>query len=151
MSVYVQVVGRLGSDAEIKNGKNGQFVTFRMATDEFKNGKNETAWLNVMDASDRALKMAQYLKKGTMVNIHGVETCDVYQNRNSEYQVSRDIRADRVDFVNSGQSASTQSSDAQVAKSQVTSEANKADCGVLKPPTTSKTAVVEDPSDDLPF
>lgn len=149
MSVNVQIVGRLGGDSEIKTGKNGgQFVTFRLATDEYKGGKNETAWLNVVDYNEKTLKMAQYLKKGTMVNVHGVETVDVYQNRNGEFVPSRDIRAYSVDFVNSGQSGMTSSSDAQqVTKPQVN---EGVDCGKLTPPKTSN-QTIQAVDDDLPF
>ena len=46
MAVKVNVIGRLGADAEVRESKNGKFVTFRVATDEFKNNTNETVWLS---------------------------------------------------------------------------------------------------------
>lgn len=151
MSVNVQVVGRLGNDSEVKTGKNGQFVTFSLATDEFKGGKNETAWLNVAYYDEKGLKMAQYLKKGSMINVTGVETVGIFTNRNGEAQVSRDIRAFNIDFVNSGQSGTTQSSDSTTA----TKEATDVSCGKLvksKVATPTPTQVSQKSADeDLPF
>ena len=103
--VNVNFIGRLGADSEVKTSNNGkQFVTFRVATDEFIKGEKSTAWLNVTYIGDRAVKMSEYLKKGHAVSVIGVETVRPYQTNNGETAFSRDILADRVDFVNLGQS-----------------------------------------------
>jgi single stranded DNA-binding protein len=126
MAVNVNFIGRLGADCEVKvNAKNGkQFVSFRVATDEFKNGKNETTWLSVMDFNEKALKMSPYLKKGSMVCVHGSETVSIYQSKNGEYVASRDIMSDRLDFV-SGGSGNT-------ATTKVESATDEMNCGTLK-------------------
>ena len=84
--MIVNLNGRLGADAEVKMGKNGnQFLSMRVATDEFKNGTKGTAWFNVIaDASERNMKMVQYLTKGRMLNIVGTETVDLFTNKNGE-------------------------------------------------------------------
>jgi single-strand DNA-binding protein len=141
--INVNFNGRLGADAELKTSKNGkQFISMRVATDEFRNGEKGTAWMNVTYHGDRAIKMQEYLKKGNAVTVMGVETVSTYQNRNGETMVSRDVIADRVEFVNLGKSGETQSNDAVT------------DTGKFEPKTTAAemaTATAATDTDDLPF
>ena len=136
--ININFIGRLGADAELKTStKNGkQFVTMRVATDEFKNGENTTAWINVTYTAERAIKMHEYLKKGSAVSVHGIETVGTYQNKNGETMVSRDVLADRVDFLGLGKSGDTQSNESAVAKTEEMAAASAA-------------SKVE--ADDLPF
>ena len=148
MAVKVNVIGRLGADAEVRESKNGKFVTFRVATDEFKNNTNETVWLSVSDFTSRTLKLAEYLKKGKLIDLSGVETCRIYNDKNGQPQIARDIIADRVEFVNVGSSGNTNSTTA----TETTNPGFPADCGTLQPPTpqpSMASASVDD--DDLPF
>lgn len=150
MAVNVNVIGRLGADSEIKTNSNGRpFVVFRLATDEFKNGKAETTWLNVADYTEKTHKMAAYLKKGSLVNIHGVETIGMYKNKNGENSFSRDVISDRVDFVSVG--ASTSGSTSASSKQD---DASEMSCGTLKNPVQNEplpSGVMSDDNDDLPF
>ena len=143
--VNVEFIGRLGADSEVKVGKSGnQFLSFRAATDEWRNGKNEASWLNVIYPGERAIKMHQWLTKGKAVSVHGVENVGTYVDRNGQVQVSRDVMADRVDFVNVGGSGQTQSNTA----STVAAPTNIAPpAGTMKPQET--TSAKDD--DDLPF
>ena len=148
MAVKVNVIGRLGADAEVRESKNGKFVTFRVATDEFKNNTNETVWLSVSDFTSRTLKLAEYLKKGKLIDLSGVETCRIYNDKNGQPQIARDIIADRVEFVNFGSSGNTNSTTAI----ETTTPGFPADCGTLKPPTPQPSmASTSVDDDDLPF
>ena len=156
MAVNVNVIGRLGADCEVRTNSNGKpFVTFRVATDEFKNGKVETAWLNVVDYSEKTYKMSAYLKKGSLISIHGIETVGTYTTKSGEIGISRDIMSDRVDFVNSSSSGNTAS-----VKSEDKQAEDEPNCGTLKKrepivdvPKVSKDLnnLVYDGDDDLPF
>ena len=144
--VNVNFIGRLGADAELRTSKGGkQYVAMRVATDEFKNGEKGTAWINVTYHGDRAIKMHDYLKKGSAVSVMGSETVGTYQNKNGETQVSRDVLADRVDFVNLGKSGDGQASETST------------DTGTFKPKeqeaemATAAAASTSDGADDLPF
>lgn len=141
--VNINFNGRLGADAELKTSKNGkQFVSMRVATDEFRNGERGTAWMNVTYTGDRAVKMHEYLKKGNAVSVIGVETVGTYQNKNGETMVSRDVLADRVDFLGLGKSGDTQSNDTVT------------DTGKFEPKTDTAemaTATASTSDDDLPF
>ena len=149
MAVNVNVIGRLGRDSELINGPRGQFLSFSLATDEFKNGNKGTAWLRV---TSNNTKMLEWLKKGRMVNVIGTETVNSYQDRNGQTQINRDISADKIEFVNNG-SGQTQndSSNAQNTSNQ-TIAAAPITTGNLTPPqnvmANANGAVADD---DLPF
>jgi single-strand DNA-binding protein len=141
MSVNVNFIGRLGADAELKTSKNGkQYVAMRIATDEFRNGEKSTAWLNVSYYAEKGIKMQEFLKKGSAVSVIGAETVGTYQSKNGETMVSRDVMADRVDFVNLGKSGDTQSNDAVT------------ETGTFKPKGEEVAVAASTSSDDdLPF
>ena len=142
--VNINFIGRLGADAELKTAKSGrQYVSMRVATDEFKKGEKSTSWLNVTYTGDRALKMHEYLKKGSAIVVMGVETIDTYQStKTGETMFSRDVIADRVDFVGLGKSGDTQSNEATADTSAPTKD-NAKEMATVAASTTAE--------DDLPF
>ena len=142
--INVNFNGRLGADAEVRTSKGGkQYVSMRVATDEFKNGEKSTAWLNVTYHAERAIKMQPFLKKGSAVSVIGSETVGTYQDKNGETQISRDVLADRVDFIGLGSSANTQSNDA-VTETGKFKKTEKTDETEMATATAST-------DDDLPF
>lgn len=157
MAINVNFNGRLGADSELKtNNNNGkQFVAMRVATDEFRNGKRETVWVNVVDYSDKTKNMAAYLKKGSLVNVHGVESVNLYQSKNGETMISRDVISDRIDFVGSS-SGNTSTNKTEVAETE-----SDMSCGTFKraeaqEPQMAMASVPQgvvnnDENDDLPF
>ena len=148
--VNVNVIGRLGVDAEILEGKKGKFVKFRMATPDINKG---TIWLNVLFSGERALKVVQWLTKGKLISVHGTESVSIYNDKNGTPQVSREINAVDVEFISAGNSGGTQD--------ETSSEGiPEASTGKLAKPTPSPKVVeaqkptVTDESDevdDLPF
>lgn len=136
--INVNFIGRLGMDAEIKQTKNGvEFIVMKVACDEFKGNKVSTAWMNVYDWSDRTKKMIPYLKKGSLINVQGMETISPYLSRSGEPLYSRDVSAFNVDFVNVGKK---QESDAQ-QKEEIKIEV----------PSISNTDKTEINNEELPF
>lgn len=149
MAVNVNIVGRLGKDAEVISGQRGQFLSFSLATDEFKNGERGTAWLQV---NYNNIKMAEWLKKGKMVTVIGTETVRTYQDRNGQTQVGRDVNAVSVEFVNIG-SGQTQSDSVTATSAKETRASAPITTGTLTPPKAVP-PVAETPSvddDELPF
>ena len=139
--LYVELIGRLGADAELRtSAKGNQFVSMRVASNDFFNGENVTTWVNVMWSGERAVKMQEHMKKGSAVSIHGTLRTSLFTNKNGEQSISTDLFADRVDFVNLGKSGDTQTNEAVT------------DTGTLKPKAqeTSSAAASKD-VDDLPF
>lgn len=103
MAINVNFIGRLGADCEVKELNNGEkFVSFRIAVDDFKNGQYETVWFEVSDYSEKALKIAPFLKKGKLLSVHGIERLRLYQSKTGEYNIGRDVTSYRLDFVNVG-------------------------------------------------
>lgn len=143
--INVSFIGRLGADAELRTSKNGkQYLSMRVATDEYKNGERGTTWVSVTYANDRAVKLIEYMKKGRQVNVFGTLTVGSYQNKNGETVPTIDVMADRIDYVSSGNSTSAQSSTSDDA----TQEPKKAAEMV---PSVSAPSVDDSADDDLPF
>ena len=68
----VIIVGRLGSDPEIKNTQNGKAVaSFSVATSEKYNGNEKTEWHRIIAWEKQAEIAKNYLAKGNIVGIEG--------------------------------------------------------------------------------
>lgn len=142
--IYLCINGRLGADAELKTSKNNgnQFVTMRVASNDFANGERTTTWVNVVWTGERAIKMSEYMKKGSSVIIHGTGRFSTYTDKNNANVVSIDVFADRIDFdSNSSNSGNTQTTDAVVDPNAVDVSKQEA----------QDVAAVTAPDDDLPF
>ena len=162
--IHLNVIGRLGVDAEIKTTKKGsQFVTFRVATDVFVDGETQTVWFNVRDFSERGLKMVEYLKKGRLVHVHGLETISLYTDSKGETKISRDITAYNIDLPRTGVSGGTTTETVATATPQTTLvvetptvntpidtvSMETATCGTFRPSIATVPNAAD--VDDLPF
>lgn len=94
-------VGRLGRDSEIKKTGNGKdFLSFTVAVDERRKGETVTDWWNCSWYGENAIKMAQWLKKGSLISFSGdFAGARIYQNKNNENVVSLDLMINSVSFV----------------------------------------------------
>jgi len=153
--MHTEVIGRLGADSEVKTSKNGNnFVTMRVASNGFSNGERTTTWVSVVWSGERALKMAQYMKKGSSIIAYGEQRLSIYKDKNGEPQIDITLMADSVMFdpnsSNGSNSGETQANEAVT------------DTGTLKPKAAKKNsepqpamATVEAQAstdvDDLPF
>ena len=136
--------GRLGADAELKTSQNGgsQFYSMSVATDDFRNGNNETVWVRVSVNTDRVGKMK--FTKGSHVLVSGTLRASTYQTKAGEAAVSLDVLADSINYVKSGGSGATQSDEATTANFGKLKKEEKA--AAAPAPATTGTDV-----DDLPF
>ncbi len=146
--IYANVVGRLGADAELKTSKSGkQYVSMRIASNEYVNGETVTTWVGVVWHGERALKMREYFKKGSMAVVWGTLRNTLYDNKNGEKAISVDVYADRVDFGPSSSSSAQTNSDSATASTGTFH---------LTTPTPTaaapqEVAVTSNADDDLPF
>lgn len=145
--IYCNVEGRLGADSEIKTAKSGnQYVSMRVASNDYVNGETVTTWIGVAWYGERALRMQQYMKKGSHISVWGTMRTSLYDNRNGEKAIATDIMADRVDFIGSKTSASTTSN-----------ETTPTDTGTFMQPSAAQsiptidTNATTEADDDLPF
>lgn len=122
--IHINFIGRLGADAELKTLPNGSsLLSMNVATDEFSHGQKVTVWLRVVTANERMFKLKDYLTKGKMLNINGIETVSVYQTKNGTYAASREVTADRIEFVSSGtQTTTTTQASTEPQQQQATAE-----------------------------
>lgn len=137
MGVNVNVIGRLGKDAEIVKGQSGNFLSFSLATEEYKNKTKGTAWLRV--STDKTA-LEPWLKKGKLINVVGTETVDIYQDKEGKNRIDRNIRASQIDFVN--------------VRSERENPPKETATGVMaKPQVNAEVAAVASATDDndLPF
>lgn len=97
-------VGRLGKDSEIKKTAGGKdFLSFSVAVDERRKGETVTDWWNCSWYGENAIKMAQWLKKGSLISFSGdFAGARIYQNKNNENVVSLDVMINSVSFVSVG-------------------------------------------------
>lgn len=144
--IISNVKGRLGADAEVRTSKNGnQYVTMRVASNSYSNGETSTTWVRVTWVGDRAIKMAEHLKKGSFIDVWGELRASLYDTKTNEKAIAIDVMADRIDFVGGGSSSgNTQTNEAVT------------DTGNFKKqePATVAAATTETDNggaDDLPF
>lgn len=141
----VNFSGRLGADSELKTTKGGtQYLHMRVATDDYVNGETVTYWVNVSWFGDRAIKLQEFMKKGSLVNVMGSLRPSIYQTKNGESAISNDVTADRIEFIRTSKQGDGQS------------ESTTTDTGTFKPKADAAevavaTAAATSSDDDLPF
>lgn len=151
--MYLEVTGRLGADSELRKTKNGKdFVSMRVASNDYIYGENVTTWINVIFSGDRALKMQEHLKKGSSVILRGIPRVSMYTAKDGEKTYSIDVLADRVDFLNSGSSnggnSQTNSNGEVTNDTNVQVQQNSTPQPIPQVVTSSND---NDDNDDLPF
>ena len=134
--------GRLGADAQLKTSQNGsQFYSMRVATDDFRNGTNETVWVGVGVNVERAGKMK--FTKGSHVLVTGTLHASTYQTKTGEAGVSLDVMADSINYIKGGGQADGATSNENFGQHKKNEEAAAA-----APAQASSSA---SSVDDLPF
>lgn len=155
----IELIGRLAADAERKVSKSGgEYISFRVANNEFSDekgadGKPKTYWFSV--TSFRHIHMSQYLTKGKPVFIRGDYSDRVYQTRDGNCEVGRDIIASEIKFIDFGNNDKNNTKVTQVTQTsqtvpqtQVKMEAPKPTTAELKVPSQDTSVSDED---ELPF
>lgn len=97
---FIIIAGHLGADPETRFTPSGQkVVSFRVAVNIRKSGKEETIWYRITIWGDRFEKMLPYLKKGSAVIVSGeLGKPEIYNDREGRQQVSMDITAENIRF-----------------------------------------------------
>ena len=106
----VMLIGRLGRDPEIRYTQSGQPVAnFSIATDETYMGKDgqkveKTEWHKIVVWGKQAEFCGNYLTKGRLVYVEGKIETRKWQDQNGQDRYSTEIKADRVQGLDSRQS-----------------------------------------------
>jgi single-strand DNA-binding protein len=106
----VLLIGRLGRDPEMRYTTSGQPVaTFSIATDESYKSKDgqkveKTEWHRIVVWGKQAEFCGNYLTKGRLVFIEGKLETRKWTDKEGVEKYTTEIKADRVDFMDSRQS-----------------------------------------------
>lgn len=95
-----EIIGNLGSDAEIKEFGGKKYVAFSVAHTDFGKDQNgnkteQTTWVSVLWYGDGG-GLFQYLKRGTKVFVRGRQKVKIYADKNGNAQVAINVGASEV-------------------------------------------------------
>lgn len=148
------MTARIVADAEKKISKSGkEYLSFRVANNEYsdrkdENGKQKTYWYSVI--SFNHINMVKYLTKGKPIIVVGDVSDRIYQNNQGVCDISREIMASGIYFIDNGNKQnSTESSSPTVQTTMETS--HKPSTAELNIPTESVATTTAADEDDLPF
>lgn len=79
--LQINALINLGADAEVKTINDKQYISFRGASTEKRDGKDEVTWLSILTSYND--KLLPYLKKGQQVFVSGKLKASIYQNQQS--------------------------------------------------------------------
>lgn len=103
--IYTHFIGRVGKDAKIINGKNGDFLSMDVTVSDYFKGHETTTWIRVR--SNRHANLQKWLTKGKMLLVEGVLAQPaIWVDKEGESHVQLSVSADIIHFVNSGKSLS---------------------------------------------
>ena len=145
--------GRIVADAERKISKSGkEYVTFRVANNEKdRDGNEETYWYRII--SWNHIGLSSYLTKGKYIIIEGDYRDNVYQSREGKCEIGRDVLANAIYFVKTGDGNSNNATQNKPTTAspvtQTKMEQPKPTTAELKVPTMQP--VNNNDDDDLPF
>jgi single-stranded DNA-binding protein len=161
MLYNVNLIGRVGTDAETVTTGKTPFISCRVAVDENIGKEKSTRWVTLYMNMDRFKNMMPYLKKGKLVFASGQERVSTFTRNNGEVGIDTVIWVDRLEFVSTGQK---QEGTENASESEAAKEDKNKEMEVTKTPakkgSTAKAEPVKaepelngapEPIDDLPF
>lgn len=99
----VDLIGRIGSDATVKNFNGKDFIAFNVAHSEsYKdaqgNKHERTAWVSCLKPGNATAPVMAYLKKGTQVFVRGDLSTKAYTN-DKGLQVGLNLRVSELQLL----------------------------------------------------
>ena len=96
--LQLEVIGNLGSDAEIKEFGGNKYVSFNVAhSEKRKNGTETTVWVSVLMYGEGG-SLFQYLKKGVKVFVRGRLVPKAYIDKQGQAQCSVNMYSSEVNL-----------------------------------------------------
>lgn len=94
--LQLEVIGNLGSDAEIKEFNGKKYVSMNVAhSEKRKDGSENTVWVSVLWYGEGG-GLFQYLKRGCKVFLRGRLVPKAYTDKQSQPQCSLNMYANEV-------------------------------------------------------
>lgn len=111
MMVKIEVIGRLGRDAQVNNVNNKVVINFSVAvTEKYKKQDGtqaeDTTWLNCSYWTERTA-IAAYLKKGGIVYVEGKPEAKIYTHNNQPV-ASLNVRVSNIKLLPSSENSQQQ-------------------------------------------
>jgi len=108
----ITVIGRLGRDPEMRFTPAGQAVTsFSLASDNKRNGEDNTEWFNCSAWGKLAEICNQYLTKGSQVYVEGPLTKREYETKDGEKRSSLEVNVNNLQMLGGNQSGNEATED----------------------------------------
>lgn len=99
--LYTHFIGRIGKDAQVVNGKHGDFISIDVAVSDYFKGNETTTWVRVR--SNRHVNLVKWLTKGKMILVEGTLSAPtIWTSKDGEEHVQLSVMADNIHFVNTG-------------------------------------------------
>lgn len=158
----ITLIGRLGRDAAVRETSNGtKVISLAVAANSFVKGVEKTSWYDVSTFNyDRYANMVKYLTKGSSVIVTGDLDADIEKGNDGVTRCRRVVMADSISFNQSGNSGSTQTSEAKESAPMTSNPESDDDEPKVIAAKSTKKAKAEDKEavqttqtndDDLPF
>lgn len=154
----IEVIGRVVTDAEIKQTKNGaSYLEFRFANNEFGDPEGSTYWFRVTSYQPNAVNLKKYILKGKPLFVSGRYKDRLYTTQSGGIEIGRDITANTIEFISTGenreqtQHAPETKADANAGIPAVDIQVLKAKQEEPKPKAAPANVKAADDDDDLPF
>ena len=88
---FITATGNLGRDAELTTANGHKLLKFSIADEIGYGDKKSTQWLRCTIWGKRAESLAQYLTKGSMVEICGTPKVNSYQTKAGEFRAEIEV------------------------------------------------------------
>lgn len=129
--LQIEVIGNIGTDAEIKEFSGKKYVAFNVAHSERRKDANgttieSTTWVSVLWYGDGG-GLTAYLKKGCKVFVRGRMSLKQYQDKNNYWQVAVNCNASEVQLCGIKGEDNTQQ---QAATNQQQQQSSNGDDGL---------------------
>lgn len=100
----IVVVGRLGSDGELRETQGGtKVISFSVADDVGYGDKKKTIWMKCALFGKRAESLAQYLTKGTLVEVTGIPQVSAWiDKKNAEARAQIEVSVNELKLHGGG-------------------------------------------------
>lgn len=102
----IQIIGRIGKDAEVKDFNNNQVINFSVAVSEKYTNKqtgeitNNTTWFECAKWGNNT-SVAQYIKKGGQIFVKGKINNRAWLDQNGTPQVTNGINVFEIELLGS--------------------------------------------------
>jgi len=104
----VNLVGRIVQDLTLRKTNDGNsFTGFRLAVNEYRGGNNYTNFIDCVAFGNQAENIVKYVGKGSLISVTGRLSVRNKQE-NGNYVTIVNVNVDRVEFLDSRNSATQQ-------------------------------------------